>query len=549
MRFALSLTAALMASTAALADDILLRADIAEATVFLSSAEVTRRATVSLPAGEHRLLIPVPDLSAADLLEISGPDGLSFGPPQRRAGHVIAEGVLDDPSQAVARSAVDAAEDALLAAEDALATADGGIRALEAQMAYLTALTRGGPEGAAMPADPGLVPQLLATLGAETARVQAELQAARVARRDLAEAVTDRGVALAAARDALARLRPFGTAVDVVEVPVRVAADTEAEIALGYLSYAAGWEPSYELRLDSETGALEVARFVTVQAGGGARWQEVAMVFSTATPARQREPSELSPSPARIVEPAPPVVLGAVPRIASGDMVMLEAAPVAEPVMVDDRAALQVEGLSLSWAYAEPVSLGPDGIAVLPLDTLALTAETEARAIPRYDETAFLVAMATNDTGEPLLPGLARFYRDGALVGEDWLPMVAAGAEAELGFGPLDHLRLVWIDRSLAEGDRGVFTTASTQLREIAFGVENLSDAAETVRLLYATPFAEQEDLGLDLTLAPPPSERDVDDLRGVHAWTLEVAPGATALVEMRVEFDWPEGQELTWWP
>lgn len=547
MRFALTLTAALLTSTAALAEDIVIRADITDATVFLSGAEITRRGSVTVPPGTHRLLIAMPDAAQADRIEVSGPDGLAFGPPQRLSGHVIAEGALDDPEQAAARATVTTAQDAVQQAQDDLTAADATLRALEAQLSYLSALARGGPDGAAMPADPTTLPQLLATLGAETARVQAETLAAQVARRDLAEALADRQSDLAAAMADLARLRPLGTAIDVVEVTLTADTETEAEVTLAYLSHAAGWEPSYELRLDSDTGALEIARFVALSTSGAARWQDVAMTFSTAEPSRQRAPSTLYPTPARIIEPLRPMPAD-IARTADADFGLAEMAPAAA-VVAEPRAALQIDGLSVSYAYATPVSIGPDGTAVLPFDTLTLDTRTEARAVPRSDETAFLTAMGRNDTGEPILPGYSAFFRDGALVGEDMIGLIPEGAEFDLAFGPLDHLRLIWIDRSLAEGDRGVFVSSNTQDRSIAFGVENTSGTPEQVRLIYATPFAEQEDLDLDLTLSPTPDARDIDDLRGVHAWDLTVAPGQTALVEMRVELGWPEGQVLTWRP
>jgi uncharacterized protein (TIGR02231 family) len=549
MRFALSF-AALMLGSAAHADDLLMRADIAAATVYLSGADVTRRGALDVPQGTHRVLIVMPDAAQADRLVVAASGDLSLGPAEYLPGHVIAEGVLDDPEQARARAAVTAAENALRAAEDEVAAADGAIRALEAQMDYLDAVTSGGPDGAEMPDDPAVVPQLLSTLGAEIARVQSELQAARIGRRALAEAVTEASQSLRAARDALTRLHPFGTEVDVMAVPVQADTAGQAEIRVDYLTYGAGWEPSYELRLDSDSGALQIDRFVTVYAGGAARWQDVEMAFSTAEPTRQRSPSTLTSTPVRIVdppaaEPSAGVGAGSLERMLDGNAPV----PVMEASVIEDRAALRVEGLSLRYAYSTPVSVGATGEAVLPLDTLMLETETEARAVPRHDDTAFLVATASNDSGEPILPGRARFYRDGALVGDDAVPMITTGDEVDLAFGPLDHLPLVWIDRSLAEGDRGVFTSASTQTRRIAFGVENTGDTAEPVRVLYATPFAEQEDLGLELSLSPAPSERDVEDRRGVHAWALEVPAGETHLVEMEVTLDWPEDRQLVWRP
>ncbi|MDG3041358.1 DUF4139 domain-containing protein [Roseicyclus marinus] len=545
MRFALSLTAALLCGTAALADDIVIRADIDAATVFLSGAEITRRGSVTIPAGTHRLLIAMPDAAEAERIGITGPEGLSLGVPQPFSGQLIAEGALDDAEQAAARAAVTEAETALQLAQDDLAAADAGLRALETQLSYLSALSRGGPEGAAMPADLAALPQLLATLGAETERVQTAILAAQIARRDLTGAVEDRQTELDRAINALAQLRPLGPGFEGVEVRVTAETETTADLMLQYLSFNAGWEPSYEFRLDSATGALEVARYVTLYTDGDAHWQDVDVTVSTAEPNRQRSPSEVYPTPARIMEPAPPIAMET-SRIGGFALEMADAAPViaAEPV-----ATVAVEGLSLSYVLRDPVSIGPAGAAVLPLDTLTLATETEARAVPRVDDTAFLVASGRNDTREPILPGHAAFFRDGALVGEDMTTMIPAGAEMELAFGPLDHLRLVWIDRTLAEGDRGVFTTSNTQDRAIAFGVENTSGSAEEVRLIYATPFAEQEDLDIDVTLAPAPDARDIDDRRGIHAWNLTVAPGETQLIEMGVTLEWPEGQVLTWWP
>jgi uncharacterized protein (TIGR02231 family) len=330
----------------------------------------------------------------------------------------------------------------------------------------------------------------------------------------------------------------------MVVVSVSAPEATEGAIALDYFTHAANWAPSHELRLNSETDQLDLARFVTVTAQAPARWQNVTMRFSTSEPQRQRDPSPLWPTPARIMEPM------AVPRL-SGDLAMTEALPgmVMAPALAESRAAVSIEGLSISFEYTTPVSIGSTGQAVLLLDPVSFTAQTEARAIPRMDQTAFLVATVKNDSGAPILPGPARFFRDGALIGEDWLPLIPVGAEAELGFGALDHLPLIWIDRSLAEGDRGLFTTANTQSRQIAFGVKNLSDQPERVRLLYATPFAEQEDLSLELTLTPQPDARDIDDQRGVHEWLLDLAPGAQNLIEMTANFDWPEGQVLLWQP
>jgi uncharacterized protein (TIGR02231 family) len=216
---------------------------------------------------------------------------------------------------------------------------------------------------------------------------------------------------------------------------------------------------------------------------------------------------------------------------------------------VAEAARMVEDGLSIVYDYALPVSVGPTGEVGLRLDTLSLDVELQNRAVPRRDATAFLVAMGENGTGEPILPGEARFFSDGDLVGTDYLPMIPDGAEIEMAFGALEHLVLTWQDLSLDEGDRGIFVSENEMRRRTAFGVENTSGEAERVRLVHAAPFAEQEDLTVSVEFSRAPDSRDVDDLRGVMAWDLELAPRSEARIEMTVELSWPEGMMLNWRP
>lgn len=537
---------------AALADDIVIRADLAEATVFGQGADVSRAGAATIPAGRHRLLIAVPDLDAVSLPQIAGPDGVRFGPPQPLYNHPIAEGVLDDAGQAAARADVDVAENTVMEAQDALSRADAALRAIETQQGYIASILRGGENGVAMPDDPTQVAQFLSTLGGETARLAEEALAARVARRDLAEAVTDAQRTYAEVTRAFQELSPFGLQINAIAVDVVAAQETDVDVVLSYFTPDAGWRPSYELDLDSDTGALSIDRFVTLNTYGAARWQDVDVTFSTASPDRARAPSVLSSRPARIREAdregalvrtldlGPPLAAPMVGGYAATEpTVIVEAVPI----------VADFDGLSVSYAYPEPISVSATGDVVLAFDTLELETELENRAVPRWDETAFLIAMTENETGEPILPGDARFYRDGALMGEGFVPLIPAGASAEMAFGALDHLQLIWIDRSLAEGDRGLFVSSNTQARQIAFGVENTGVDGADVRILYATPFVEQEDLDLDLTLSQRPTEQDVDDQRDVQAWTLRVGSGEEQIIEMSVEFEFPDGQILDWQP
>jgi uncharacterized protein (TIGR02231 family) len=527
----------------ALADDILLRADIAEALVFAQGAEVVRRVEADLTAGRHTLLIPLRGVRDPTAIEITGPEGVVLGVPQAVDRIAIPEGALDTGIEAEARIAADTAEDALEAARDALARRDAELEALEIQLSYLEALAGGGPEGARMPASPDELAEVLGLLGAQTARVGAELQAARAARREDAETVADRERDLANARRALEDLGAFGRDAPGIRVEVEAARPVSGEIAIAYLAPQARWFPTYDLRLDTGASRLEVERSIRFEWGGDATFRDVETRFSTALPNRRRLPSTVRPDPVRIAEPVPEASLAgaATPRT--------EARVADAPLALADTSEMIVSGVSVVYDYAAPVTVGPAGRVALPFDDIGLDVTLENRAVPRRDATAFLLALGENDSGEPVLPGPARFFRDGDLVGEAPLPMIPAGGEVELGFGPLDHLVLDWRDLSRDEGRQGVFISENAQSRLIAFGVRNTSAGAEGVRLLYPVPFSEQEALDLVVGFSRAPDARDVDGMRGVAAWDLDLAPGEEVQIEMRVDLAWPEDMVLDWQP
>jgi len=113
MRIALSLVMAMIGAVPAFADDLLLRADIAAATIYLSGAEVSRRADLAIAPGSHQIVIALQDAAQAERIALSAPEGLIIGQPRKITAYPIAEGILDDPAQAAARAVRDTAEMAL----------------------------------------------------------------------------------------------------------------------------------------------------------------------------------------------------------------------------------------------------------------------------------------------------------------------------------------------------------------------------------------------------------------------------------------------------
>lgn len=544
MRATVSLIA-LIAAVPAQADTFFAQAPVAEAIIYHDGATLTLRAELDLPAGEHVVMVPYPEADGmGSLPRIAVSEGVVIGALGFRRDVVSEARDLYTEAQEEAAARIDRAEQALEAKMDEIEVARVDLAALQAKADYLAAIT---PPAEATAEEILAIADLVAT---QTAETRAALLVAKAALRPLEEGLSDLKGDLAAAQAALTRLSPPTTENDMLTVEVVVAEAGPVALEMTEQSWAAGWRVDYDMNLDREAGEITMDRKLIVTQDDRRAWTDVALTLSTARPNDRIAPSEVYPDMADIFDPDErrPIPMAPRAEMEMADEDMAVAGIVAEPAPMKT-AGLQIDGLAVSYVYPDPVTIAPGEAAELALDTLTIPADVTIEAAPRWDETAFLMAEFTNETGEPILPGEASLMRDGHFVGRMAIPMIPAGGDEELAFGPMESIRLDTILKRNAEGDAGIINRSSTRVQDITFTIENLSDEPQEVRALFPLTFSEKEDLEVEIVALPAPDETDVDDRRGVSAWDLTLAPGETREVEITVTLDWPEGQVLSWNP
>ncbi|MCA0870707.1 mucoidy inhibitor MuiA family protein [Seohaeicola saemankumensis] len=527
-----------------LADEVELTSRVEAVTVFLEGGRVTRTAGFSVPAGTHDLIIrDIPDGALMETLAVRV-DGATLLGVTHREDYVPPRDAAPDPRIEAAEAQIETIERRIEAVQDSAARARLAKEAAEIRIGFLTQLGRG---------------EALAGAGADTLRALSEMVGedafearqsaleAEIAARGIERQLEDLEEELERAKLALAALDREDE--ERLQVTLRISAEaaTDGTVSLEYLPYPdwIRWQPAYELRLVRGAAAqLTVQRDALIYQETGENWTDVRMTLSTALPFVGVEPSYLHPKRRYIVPPAPPPS-----RKSGADALMAE--PVAEaPMVVEESSgiyAVDSNGLSFEYAFSDPVSLvsGAD-VVRLQLDEIALDAEVFAQAVPSADDTAFLMARVTNTSGELLLESVsAGRYVDGGFIGSDFFEGLAAGDEMELPFGPIDGLRLAHdlIDRS--SGDRGFISKSNAEATREEFVVRNLTEEDWPVRVLAAVPYSEQDDLQIDWTASPPPSEEDVDKRRGILAWDLELGAGEETTIRLDTTLSWPEDMIL----
>jgi uncharacterized protein (TIGR02231 family) len=437
-----------------------------------------------------------------------------------------------------AKAEVERLEVVAQSAGAALAQIDAEVAAAEAQVGFLSGIRA---EGEALTAE-GLK-GIAEMIGAEVLTARQAALAASAPRPAAEKAVREAGEALEKARAALVALDrgDVGYAGLSVQFVAEVAGPGVVTISHYVEAY---WSPVYDINLTrGGDDALEVSRGVLVSQESGEDWTGVALTLSTAQIGGQSGASTLWPERRGIYDAEAERLKRAVEADAMAGAPEAIMEPMAEALMT---AATLFEGDVVVYTYPVPVDVasGVENLR-LALDKLRFAARVEARAVPRADETAFMLAHFVNESAEIILPGTAFLMREGVLVGQTELEALAPGDKAELGFGAIEGLRLRRDEPERAEGDRGILIT-STQIEEKAvLQVENLTDEAWPVRLLDLVPYSEQEDLVISYTAEPAVTEENVEGRRGVLAWDFDLAPGETKAVTLTHVLSWPEGMEL----
>jgi uncharacterized protein (TIGR02231 family) len=542
MRFILATFFALL-PLPLIAETLLASSQVTAVTLFPEGARITRQVRFDAPAGSHEVLIT--DLPAAmqpELTQVTSTD-VSLGAFALRRDRL-------PPREPTLTAAEQAAEDAVLAAESgvqaaalALARIDAEVEAHEVRADFLASLA---VEGGEMTAE--AVQSLARMIGSE-------MLAAREAALAAAQPRPTAERALEEAQEALERAEMARDALDqgdedyaALTVAMTAAAAGPVELTLVHYVYEVGWRPVYDMNLTRDgDDSVEVQRAVVIWQWSGEDWSDVALTLSTAQPSSQSSPSMLWPDRRQVYDPAEEMDLarasdGMAEGAAAGSIVPVEP----EPVVVVESALASMQGDVVVYDYPTKVDVahGVEGLR-LALDTVTLTPEVEAVAVPRSDRTAFVVATVTNTSGEILLPGDVTLMREGTFVGSTSIDTLAPGDETEIAFGSIEGIRLRRDMPEREEGDRGILSGSTERAEQAVLEVKNLTDETWPVRLMDQVPYSEQEDLEISFTADPPPTEEDVDGKRGILAWDFDLAPGETKAVTLTHVLNWPSGMEL----
>ncbi len=525
---------------ASAAADVRTPSRIDAVTVYQSSARVTRVARLEVPAGPVRILLEgLPDPLDDDSLRVEG----------KGAAKARVFGVTVERVTAAEAAAADAraAEERLEKLQDEDLALQDRAKAAEARLELVRSLRSTYSEERAKNLAVRDVSakewaDVAAFVSTENAASAGERRKVEVARRELSRRI-------AQARADLDKVQAKrGQTTKTVAVEVEADRGGALELALSYVVHAAGWTPIWDARLVPDAGTMELSFLGSVWQRTGEDWQGVALSVSTAQPGRGLFVPELDPLYLRRAEPPRPMVL----RQKSGGMAQAPAAameraaaPAAEPEQAYDVEVAQAtvqEGL-LSATFVAPRRESVDGSGQarkVPLARFPLKAAIVRTAAPRVDASAFLTAKAVNETGFPLLAGMAGVYVGGEFAGRAPIPATPPGGEIELAFGADDRVE---VERKVLDRRResaGLISKEEVYRYRVRTSVKNRYAAPVEVKLLDLVPVSRDEKIKVVLLEGTTAPSRDDPERPGVRIHDLKLGAREEKVIELRYEVRYP---------
>ena len=546
-----SLALAFLASVAMVplvhAAELSMSSRIDAVTVFPDAAAVTRVGEVRVPQGQHVVLLrglPATIDPASIRVEGTGDGQLQIGSADIR--RVPAETLPNEDAQKKLRE---------LRLE--LARVRGRMDAIEAQKKAVTDFSRIAAEASAKDGKGFDIAQARAAWAAVGEGIAAANEAAQ------AEAVrlADIEAEIRAVEAASGRQRPSLVPVVDVAVSVEAARDMGAAFRVTYRVAGARWAAVYDAQLDTAANGpvakVNLVRRASVTQRTGEDWSDVELTLSTARVAGGATVPDVKTQALGLRDPA--VVFEADQLRRQRTVAPVPARPEASVTMAppalqqeaakatEQEASASTTAFSASFTAPGRVSVSRDGAQrSLRLSSHVIDAPLLARVAPALETRAYLSTNLTWSDDVPLLPGEVSLTRDGVFVGKARIEAVAPGDQFDLGFGADDRIKVERVPVRRRDNDPSGWSASRNQISDHRTIITNLHRRPMRISVTDRIPVSENSAITIEpLATNTAPTEKIVQERRGVMGWTHDYAPSEKREVRLGWRLRWPADREL----
>ena len=357
----------------------------------------------------------------------------------------------------------------------------------------------------------------------------------------------------AQAQDSLNQLMAGGTSTtsnSVTQVSVRTASRSPSSVKLHYQVRGAGWEPTYQARLNTNTDQLSITASAIIAQQTGENWTNIPLTLSTVNP-NQTTTSQL-PSVDRLslyeenqdqfvrrdapmMEAAPVVVMGKNYADSAGASMA--------PLPSFTVSSQNKNGI-IEYKLPQRVSIPSDGRRVRTvIDEQSGKSKLWIRSTPSREAAGYWYASAPFLT-PAWVDGSLQLYRDDNYVGQSRYSYLML-KEQGIGFGIDPNMIIKQLTNESKEGDKGAFNRLQTLTKTQAYQFTNQHDRSVHLQVLGSEPVSQDDNIKVTVTHTPPVTEKDWNNNKGIVAWEFDLASKQSQVIQSTSQISYPAKKNL----
>lgn len=507
-------------------------------TIFFNNAQVTRRAQVSLPAGETTLRFSrLSRFMQHSSVQIQCPSGItvhSVTPQHNRLTELE-----PSPEEAELQQQLDAVT-------DKLTSENTNLRITQENITFMkdNRVVAGKSQAVSV-----------ATLKESAAYYNAQMRELLTQEQSIKKRIDELQQQKAKLEEQIKPLKNTRHSSTDVLVRVSTPSSTTATFELSYLVSAAGWSACYDIRMNGLNQPIQMVYKANIYQSTGEDWERVSLRLSSSDPQQNGTAPELQPRRLRFYEP---VVRN---YSAKASAQVMRAAPMAKEAVMMDEAVVEEDAVALGAAVhpsfkvsdgaagqtaveftvSQPYTLtsGGDRLTVDMID-LKIPATYEYITIPKLNPSAFLMAHITQWEQYNLLQGEANVFFENTFVGTTYIDAgLSDTLKVSLG---VDKGISVSREKTRDYTDKQALGSKREVQRGWRITVKNNKQQRISITVYDQIPLSTHQDIVVSSHKSLGGS---LDESTGKLQWNFELDPSAKRDVDFSYTVKYPKNKTI----
>lgn len=334
---------------------------------------------------------------------------------------------------------------------------------------------------------------------------------------------------------------------NVTQVSVRTASRSPSTLKLHYQVQGAGWEPTYQARLNTNSDQLNITASAIIAQQTGENWTNVPVTLSTVNP-NQSTTGQLPYVPRlslyeenQNVQYVPPMADNT-PVVVSGREEYGNA--IAGSSLPSFAVSSQNKNGLIEYRLPQLVTIPSGGRRVRTIiGEQSGSSKLWVRSTPSTETAAYWYASAPFLTSD-WVDGSLQLYRDDNYVGQSRYNYQML-KEQGIGFGRDPNIMVKEIINEDKQGEKGVLSRQQILTTTKAYQFANQHNRSVRLQVLGSEPISRDDSLKVSVTHTPPVTKRNWNDNQGMVAWEFDLPSKQSQVIRSTSQISYPANKIL----